>query len=291
LCILSSNTNKSSLSKEKSMANQQPQANKAKSFFASITMVIIFVFAWIFFLFVLGNPDNFQEGNTANHPIEEGVGKWLGTVYKGGIIVPFLMSFFLMVITFSIERLLTIGKASGTGSVDEFVRKVKSLLNADNVDGAIAECGKQKGSVGNVIQAVLHKYKDMMGETNMAKDQKVLAIQKELEDSTSLELPMLEKNLTILATLASVSTLVGLLGTVLGMIKAFSALAQAGAPDSSALSTGISEALINTALGIGSSAFAIIFYNLFTSKIDNLTYSIDEVGFSIIQTFGAKSKA
>jgi biopolymer transport protein ExbB len=272
------------------MANQQPQANKAKSFFASITMVIIFIFAVVFYVFVLGNPDNFQGGDIANHPIEEGIGKWLGTVYKGGVIVPVLMSFFLMVITFSIERLLTIGKATGTGSLDEFVRKVKSLLGNDNVDGAIAECGKQKGSVGNVIQSVLHKYKEMLGETQMAKDQKILAIQKELEDSTSLELPMLEKNLTILATLASVSTLVGLLGTVLGMIRAFAALAQAGAPDSSALSTGISEALINTALGIGSSAFAIIFYNIFTSKIDNLTYNIDEVGFSIIQTFGSKTK-
>jgi biopolymer transport protein ExbB len=253
-------------------------------------MIIIIIFAILFYMFVLGDPGNFQGGDTANHPIEEGIGKWLGTVWKGGVIVPVLMSFFLMVITFSIERFLTIGKASGNGSIDEFVRKIKSLLASDNVDGAIAECNKQKGSVGNVVQSVLVKYKEMLVEPNMAKDQKILAIQKELEDSTSLELPMLEKNLTILATLASVSTLVGLLGTVLGMIKAFSALAAAGAPDSSALSTGISEALINTALGIGSSAFAIIFYNLFTSKIDGLTYNIDEVGFSIIQTFGSKSK-
>lgn len=269
---------------------QAAPAGKAKSFFAGITMVIIFIFSWVFYLYVLGSPANFQGGDLNNHPIEDGIGKWLGTVYKGGIIVPFLMSFFLMVITFSVERLLTIGKASGTGSVEEFVRKIKSMLNSDNVDGAIAECGKQQGSVGNVIQSVLHKYKEMLSESGMAKDQKVLSIQKELEDATALELPMLEKNLTILATLASVSTLVGLLGTVLGMIRAFAALANAGAPDSAALSTGISEALINTALGIGSSAFAIIFYNLFTSKIDNLTYSIDEVGFSIIQTFGSKSK-
>lgn len=272
------------------MANQQPKAKKAKSFFASITIVLIFIFAWTFYLLVLGDPSNFQGGDLNNHPIEEGIGKWLGTVYKGGVVVPFLMTCFLTVIAFSIERLLTIGKAEGQGSMDEFVRKIKSMLNSDNVDGAIAECGKQKGSVGNVIQSVLHKYKEMLAENNMAKDQKILSIQKELEDSTALELPMLEKNLTILATLASVSTLIGLLGTVLGMIRAFAALAAAGAPDSSALSTGISEALINTALGIGSSAFAIIFYNIFTSKIDNLTYSIDEVGFSIIQTFGSKTK-
>ena len=122
----------------------------------------------------------------------------------------------------------------------------------------------------------------------LEKDQKILAIQKEIEEATSLELPMLEKNLVILATFASVATLMGLLGTVLGMIRAFSAIATAGAPDAVALSTGISEALINTALGIGTSALAIISYNYFTTKIDGLTYGIDEAGFSIAQSFAAK---
>jgi biopolymer transport protein ExbB len=198
------------------------------------------------------------------------------------------MSMFLMVLTFSIERYFTISKATGSGSVDGFVRKIKTSLINDNVNEALAECDRQKGSVGNVINSVLHKYKDMVNEPSMNKDQKVLAIQKELEDSTALELPMLEKNLTIIATLASIATLTGLLGTVIGMIKAFAALAQAGSPDATALSNGISEALINTALGIGTSALAIIAYNYFTSKIDELTYSIDEVGFSIMQNFAAK---
>jgi biopolymer transport protein ExbB len=67
-------------------------------------------------------------------------------------------------------------------------------------------------------------------------------------------------------------------------------MAQAGAPDSSALATGISEALINTAIGIGTSAVAIIAYNFFTSKIDTLTYSIDEAGMSITQTFSSTQK-
>jgi biopolymer transport protein ExbB len=139
--------------------------------------------------------------------------------------------------------------------------------------------------LGNVTQAVLKKYKTVTHKKGLNKEQKVAAIQKEVEEATSLELPMLEKNLTILATLASVATLVGLLGTVIGMIKAFAALASSGTPNAEALATGISEALINTALGISSSAFAIIFYNLFTSKIDTLTYSIDEVGFSIAENF------
>ncbi|HRG28968.1 MAG TPA: MotA/TolQ/ExbB proton channel family protein, partial [Chitinophagales bacterium] len=105
-----------------------------------------------------------------------------------------------------------------------------------------------------------------------------------------LEMPALEKHLPILATIASIGTLIALLGTVLGMIRAFSALATEGTPDPTALSAGISEALVNTAIGIGTSAFAIIFYNIFTGMIDKLTYGIDEVGFTITQTFSATEK-
>jgi biopolymer transport protein ExbB len=77
-------------------------------------------------------------------------------------------------------------------------------------------------------------------------------------EATSLEMPMLQKNMTI-SSLVSLGTLIGL-GTVSGMIKAFGALAAAGTPDRSTCS-GISEALINTATGIGTSAVAIISYN------------------------------
>ena len=72
------------------------------------------------------------------------------------------------------------------------------------------------------------------------------------------------------------------------MIRSFAALANAGAPDSTALATGISEALINTALGIGTSALAIIAYNFFTGRIDSMTYRIDEAGFSLAQTYASK---
>ena len=128
----------------------------------------------------------------------------------------------------------------------------------------------------------------MEKNTELTGEQKILNIQKEVEESTALELPALEKNMWILSTIASVGTLIALLGTVIGMIKAFSALAVNGNPDPAALSSGISEALVNTALGIFTSALAIIFYNLCTQKIDKLTYSIDEMGYSISQTFASR---
>ena len=255
------------------------------SLFSVIVIILAFVVAYIIFKFVLGNGSHFQGGINTNAPIP---GDLLGTVYSGGNIVPLLMTMFLCVITFSIERLLTISRAKGSQSIEGFVRIVRQRLNANDITGAIAACDKQGGSVANVVKAGLVKYSDMARERTMNSDQKVLAIQKEIEETTALELPMLEKNLVIISTIASIATLTGLLGTVFGMISAFSALAQAGSPDAVKLASGISEALINTAFGIGTSALAIVAYNYFTSKIDELTYSIDEAGFSIIQTFAGQ---
>ena len=271
-------------------APAQAQQKSGGNIFASLVVPIAFAVALLIYMFVFGNPSNFVGGDPNNHPVSEGFGKWLGTIHKGGIIVPVLLTLFLIVITFVIERFLTIRKAAGTGSPDAFVRRVKFLLETGDVDSALKECDKQKGSVGNVVRAGLLKYKAMEVDHSLDKDQKILAIQKELEEATTLELPMLEQNLVFLATIANVATLMGLFGTVLGMIRAFSALSNAGAPDSTALATGISEALINTALGIGTSAIAIIMYNFFTTKIDGLTYRIDEIGYSIVQTFAAKNK-
>lgn len=262
--------------------------SKFNSLFAIIVIPVIIVLCYIFYFTVLGDPGNFIDNNPANNPKP---GNWFGIVYKGGVIVPILMSFFLMVITFSLERFLTLSKASGNGSMNEFVRVIKNRLSMNDVAGAIAACDTQKGSVGNVTRSVLEKYKEVDRANDLSREQKAAALQKELEEATSLELPMLEKNLTIIATLASIATLVGLLGTVIGMIKAFAALATAGSPDAVALANGISEALINTALGIASSTFAIISYNYFTSRIDTLTYGMDEIGFTIVQTMNSKGAA
>jgi biopolymer transport protein ExbB len=239
------------------------------------------------YMFVFGNPDNFMGGNPENQPLPH---NYFGVIYKGGFIVPILLCLLLTVIIYSIERYITIGRAAGRGSVVNFIQNVKNSLDEGNLSVAEAACDKQKGSVANVIKSGLHKYQQMEKEAELTKDQKVLAIQKEIEEATSLELPSLQQNLVVLSTIASVATLMGLLGTVMGMIRAFSAMANAGAPDSVALSTGISEALINTAFGIGTGAISIIVYNYFTTRIDKITYSIDEAGFTLVQTYASKHK-
>lgn len=254
---------------------------------AAIVIPIALLVAIMVYKFVLGNPANFQDNNPELNPLP---GNYLGTMYKGGPIVPVLMSCFLIVLTFSIERFLTISKSKGAGRIEGFIQKIRSLMSNGDLDGAKAECAKQKGSIANVVSAGIDMYRQMETDKNLDKERKILAIQKELEEATTLELPMMSKNLVVISTIASVATLLGLLGTVIGMIRAFAALATAGAPDAVALSTGISEALINTALGVGTSALSIIMYNYFTSKIDSITYGIDEAGYSVVQTFASRYK-
>lgn len=266
-------------------AKQQQQGGGLSAIFPYIVIPVLYLVAFLIWKYVFGASGNFVDGDNAKDPLP---GNYAGTIYKGGFIVPILLSMFFIVVVFIIERFITLNQARGTNNVDTFVRSIRGFLDRGDLAGASAACDKQKGSVANVVKAGLHKYDEMLKVTGMEKDEKVIAIQKEVEEATTLELPMLERNLNILATLASVATLVGLFGTVLGMIRSFAALANAGAPDSTALATGISEALINTALGIGTSALAIVFYNFFTSRIDSLTYRIDEAGYSLTQTFAAK---
>jgi len=269
------------------MKTSNPLIDNIKSGFAAVVIPLEIAIAIYLFMYVLGDPSNFQGNDPANHPLH---GNYLGIVYKGGYIVPILMSLMMMTLTFALERGFTIGRAKGRGSVRKFVRKIKSLVAAHSLDEAVAECDHQKGSVANVVRAGLTKYKELSVDTTLETEKKIQLIQKDIEETTQLEMPLLQKNLVIIATIASIATLLGLLGTVLGMIKAFAALATAGAPDAVALANGISEALINTALGIATSALSIIFYNYFTTKIDTLTYGIDEASYSIIQNFTTSTK-
>ena len=256
------------------------KGNKASTLFAALTIVICITIGALLWKFVMGAPANFIKGDPTGQPLP---GNYLGMVFKGGMIVPVLMGLLLMTIVFSVERFIVLTKAAGKGNLDNFVKDVLSQIKTGDVQGAIAACDAQEGSVANVIKAGLLK-SEQVKKDGLDVDTATENITKEVEQATSLEMPMLEKHMTIISTLVSIGTLLGLLGTVSGMIKAFAGLAE-GTPDQAELANGISEALINTATGIGTSTLAVIAYNYFTSKIDTLTYFIDEAGFAISQAY------
>ncbi|MBO4966045.1 MAG: MotA/TolQ/ExbB proton channel family protein, partial [Muribaculaceae bacterium] len=169
------------------------------------------------FLFVMGASSNFEGGDSATgHPLN-----LLGTVYKGGFIVPILMTLLLTVIVLSIERWIAISSASGKGNTTKFVADIKADLAANKIDAAMNRCRQQKGSVASVVYNTLVKYKEMDANTVLSKEQKLTTLRNEVEEATALEMPSLSQNLPIVATLTTLGTLVGLLGTVMGMIKSF----------------------------------------------------------------------
>lgn len=262
----------------------QTLADALKSTFVLLVIVLCVVAGWLIFTKIMGDPRNFEGMNPNGHALQ---GNYLGIIYKGGFIVPILMAINLILLTFIVERYISLWRAKGRGNLNAFVRNIRSLLNEDKIEEASKLCDKQRGSLANVLKAGLHRYRDLQKDKSLMNDQKVLALQKELEEATALELPVLSQNLVILSTIASISVLVGLIGTVLGMIRAFGALATSGAPDALALATGISEALINTAFGITGSTLALIFYNYYQTRVDSMTFKIDEAGFSLSQTFAS----
>ena len=272
------------------MANSQRAAPAKKSqgfqgVRAAIWIIIAcFIAGVCFYQFVLGNPSNFQGGDNANAPLP---GNLLGTIYKGGIVVPVIITLLFTVIALSVERALALNSANGKGKLAKFVAEIKAALAAGDLAKAEQLCNKQQGVVGNVVSASLKAYKEMESTTGLKKEQKVSKIQQAHEEAVQLEMPTLQMNMPILATLVTLGTLTALFGTVVGMIKSFAALAAGGGGDSLELSTGISEALVNTASGILTSWCAVVAYNFYSNKIDKLTYALDEVGYTISKTYEA----
>ena len=255
---------------------------KSKKFSGISSGIVIFfcaIIAFSFFQYVCGNPSNFDD---KGHPIN---GNLFGTLFQGGYVIPIVITLLLTVIALSVERFFALRKSRGTGNLVKFVEKTKELLEEGNIDEAREACDKQKGSVANILRAALVRYEDIDQKEDLSNDEKAALVGKEIEDATSLELPGLEQNLSVIATISSLGTLFGLFGTVLGMIRSFGAMGQEGAPDSTALAIGISEALLNTAMGIGTGAAAIIAYGFFSGKVQNITNAVNEIGFAIGQTF------
>ena len=230
--------------------------------------------------FVMGDPSNFVGGDRSGHPAN-----LLGTVYKGGFVVGLILTLLFTVICLGIERFFAIKSAAGKINLAKFTAQVKELIKAQKFEEADKLCDKMQGSVANVVKASIAAYKDVEGNDTLKKAAKIAKIQQAHEEATQLEMPTLQMNLPMVATIVSLGTLTALFGTVLGMIGSFQALSAGGGADSMALSAGISEALVNTASGILTSWVATVVYNFFSNKIDKLTYALDEIGYTIAATY------
>ena len=251
---------------------------------AFFIILVCFVLAVLFFKYILGAPEHFVNGDPTQ-PVKDG--NLMGTVYKGGVVVPVIITLLFSVIALSIERFFALRTAFGKSSLGKFVINVKQAITAGDMAKAQQLCDKQQGSVANVVGASIAAYNEMENTPNLKRAQKVAKIQQAHEEATQLEMPTLQMNMPIVATIVTLGTLTALFGTVVGMIRSFAALASGGGGDSLQLSEGISEALVNTSSGILTSWVAVVSYNYYSNKIDKLTYALDEVGYTIAKTYEA----
>ena len=209
------------------------------------------------------------------------------SVHQGGPLVVILIAVLFMLLCFVVERFLSLRVAKGTASVQVFFKSLIEMLRSKDYDGALAACDKQRGTTANVLRAGIERFVAVKDSKALDGDKKIALVQSAIEEANALEGPLLERNLIAMSTIASIATMIGLLGTTIGMIRAFAATGSAagGVIDATSLATGISEALVNTAGGLISGILGIFFYNFFVNKVDAYNYTTDEAVYEVIQLF------
>ncbi len=188
----------------------------------------------------------------------------------GGIVIVFIIICSVLALFIIVERLLHLHRAQI--NVPEFLRGLTNVLKRNNVVEAIAICDETPGPVAHVLRAAILRC-----------DQDESSLRHAVEEASLSEVPRLEKNLKVLATIAHITPLLGLLGTVLGMIGLFQTMEQAGPlVDTSLLAQHIWQALLTTATGLTVAIPAHAFYNLLVSKISGLCLDMDKAASEII---------
>ena len=120
---------------------------------AFLVIILCFIASICMYVFVLGNPANFENGHPTN---------LLGTVHEGGFVVPIIWGLVFMVIVFTVERFIALKKAAGKKSADKFVGDLKKALESGNVAAAKKVCDDQSGAIGAAVGCAVAKYEEML---------------------------------------------------------------------------------------------------------------------------------
>ena len=176
---------------------------------------------------------------------------------KGGFLMYPIFICSLFAVTIFFERMFYL-KSVKTRS-KKFVGRVKNLVKKGSIELAVSACRKSPTPISQIMLAGLMKYGRGREE-----------IKEAIEDSANQEIPLLERNLSFLSTIGNITPLLGLLGTVFGMIKAFNVIAVMGVGKPEALAEGISMALLTTAFGLSVAIPTIVIYNYLAHRVDKL---------------------
>ncbi|MBI3328531.1 MAG: MotA/TolQ/ExbB proton channel family protein [Nitrospinae bacterium] len=184
-------------------------------------------------------------------------------VIKGGPIMAPILFCSVMSLGIIVERCLSLRRNRILKY--DILQRIEDLLRERKIPEATTLCKRYPASMTRILLTALLNHDKTRQE-----------IKEIIEDAGRHEVPILERYLTILGTIASISVFLGLLGTTTGMIRTFNAIAALGYGHPEALAGGISEALINTAAGLGVAIPTLVLYNYFTSKVDSLVIEMEK---------------
>jgi biopolymer transport protein ExbB len=187
---------------------------------------------------------------------------WLFLERGGPIMVPLILCS-IIVLAIVIERAFSLRKKKVL--VPEIISVIETIKKPEDIHLAISICQKNEGAFANIVQLGLEN-KDLPNDE----------LKELIADQGRQEVRSFEKGLGVIETIAGIAPLLGLLGTVTGMIKVFTVISEQGLGQTQALSGGISEALITTVVGLSIGIPSLVLYNYFTEKAENLIMDIEK---------------
>ena len=187
---------------------------------------------------------------------------WL-MLQRGGIMMIPLFLCSIIVLAIVIERAITLRKKKIL--IPEIISVIETIKGSEDINLAISICQKNEGTFANIV---------LLGLEN--KDMEKTELKELIVEQGRQEVRILEKGMVTMETIAGIGPLLGLLGTVIGMIRVFTVISEQGMGQTEALSGGISEALITTVVGLSVGIPALIVYNYFTDKAENLIMDIEK---------------
>ncbi len=192
-------------------------------------------------------------------------------VMKGGLVMIPLLILSTIAIAVFIEKLIVLRRRKVLAPA--IVNVIETVKTKEDLPLAISICDQHQGAFSNIIKIILHNHEATQTE-----------VKEELNDRGRQEIRSLERGLGFLEIVATVSPILGLLGTVMGMIKVFKTIALEGVGEASALSGGISEALISTAAGLTVAIPVLFIYHFLANRVEGYMLDIEDQANRLLKT-------
>jgi biopolymer transport protein ExbB len=194
----------------------------------------------------------------------------LDYIIKGGVFMVPILACSVIALGIIFERLWSLRRKRVLRY--NLLQRIEDLLREQKIPEATTLCKRHPSPMTRILLVAILNY-----------DRPKAEIKEMVEDNGRQEVPVLERHLTFLGTIASISPFLGLLGTVVGLLKVFEAMVQAGGVAHTAmLAEGIHNALIATAAGLCVAILALVAYNHFTRKVEGLVLEVERVVFRLL---------